>query len=254
MERVYRLLPWLDMAQAVDYLQDLIKAPLTESLLLQHCYIGECSVYMDCWGYKGETLLDCWRDDEEIHLKDLPSDPVEGRGYCKVESPELLCDLESHGIHLTGPAWIPAERRVQEDCRWWIPSESPKPAPVFKNADIRELAARMNCVPEQPSAAEVEALRRQLEQERAARQAAEKRAEQADQAVVEAMLLDEPSPKGRNSYLRTIAALGYALIDGSTGQPYTDAGAMLAALAAKGIEAPLRSGTLAEYLKQVEGV
>jgi len=64
----------------------------------------------------------------------------------------------------------------------------------------------------------------------------------------------EPSPKSRNAYLRTIAALGYALIDGSTGQPHADANAILAAMAARGIEAPIKSDALAGYLKQAEGV
>mgnify|MGYP000929339529 CR=1 FL=1 len=65
-------------------------------------------------------------------------------------------------------------------------------------------------------------------------------------------ITEEPpaSPKSRNAYLRTIAALGYALIDGSTGQPHVDAAAMLAALARKSVVAPLETKTLAEYLKK----
>ncbi len=65
---------------------------------------------------------------------------------------------------------------------------------------------------------------------------------------------DEPSPQSRNADLRTITALGYALIDGSTGQPHADANAILAAMAARGIEAPIKSDALAGYLKQAEGV
>lgn len=65
---------------------------------------------------------------------------------------------------------------------------------------------------------------------------------------------DEPSPKSRNAYLRTIAALGHALIGGSSGQPHPDANAILAALAAKGIEAPIKPDALAGYLKQAEGI
>lgn len=64
----------------------------------------------------------------------------------------------------------------------------------------------------------------------------------------------EPSSKSRNAYLRTIAALGYALIGGSTGRPHTDEGAILAALTDKNIEAPVAPGTLAEYLKQAEEI
>lgn len=64
----------------------------------------------------------------------------------------------------------------------------------------------------------------------------------------------EPSSKSRNAYLRTIAALGYALIDGGTGKPNTDANAILAELDRKGIPSPLASGTLADYLKQAEEI
>lgn len=67
-------------------------------------------------------------------------------------------------------------------------------------------------------------------------------------------LTNEPSPKSRNAYLRTIAALGYALIGGSTGKPHTDAVAILAALASEGVEEPLGSEALASYLKQAESV
>lgn len=67
-------------------------------------------------------------------------------------------------------------------------------------------------------------------------------------------LADEPSSKSRNAYLRTIAALGYALIGGSTGKPHSDESAIMAALATKGIEVPLAAGTLAEYLKQAKEI
>ncbi|MOA25469.1 hypothetical protein D3C78_1461940 [compost metagenome] len=65
---------------------------------------------------------------------------------------------------------------------------------------------------------------------------------------------DEPSPKSRNAYLRTIAALGYAMINGSTGKPNTDANAILAELDKKGIEPPIKSAALADYLKLAEDI
>ena len=63
-----------------------------------------------------------------------------------------------------------------------------------------------------------------------------------------------PSPKSRNAYLRTIAAIGHALIGGGSGQPHKDAETMLAALAEAGVEAPIKSDALAGYLKQAENV
>lgn len=64
----------------------------------------------------------------------------------------------------------------------------------------------------------------------------------------------EPSPKSRNAYLRTIAALGHALVGGSTDQPHVDADKILAALAKRGIEAPIKSAALAGYLKLAEDI
>lgn len=58
-----------------------------------------------------------------------------------------------------------------------------------------------------------------------------------------------PAPKSRNSYVRTIAALGQALLKKPLAQPHKDAGAILAALAAEGIEPPVKEDALANYLK-----
>lgn len=67
-------------------------------------------------------------------------------------------------------------------------------------------------------------------------------------------LNNEPNAKTRNAYLRTIAALGEALVGGFTGQPHKDADAILAALAAKGIKDPIKKDALANYLKQAEEI
>jgi hypothetical protein len=60
----------------------------------------------------------------------------------------------------------------------------------------------------------------------------------------------KPSTKTVNSYLKIIAALTDALIGGRTGTPNTDAEALLAALSAKNVTAPVEKKTLAKYLKE----
>ncbi len=62
----------------------------------------------------------------------------------------------------------------------------------------------------------------------------------------------EPSPKAKSSYLRTIAGLSAALIDGRTGKPHVDAESVAQACAAAGIELPIGPKQLAEYLKQAD--
>lgn len=65
-----------------------------------------------------------------------------------------------------------------------------------------------------------------------------------------AVIADEPNPKSKNSYLKTILALSDALIDGLTGKPSTDAQAVMSQLAGKGIECPFGEKTLSNYLKE----
>lgn len=60
------------------------------------------------------------------------------------------------------------------------------------------------------------------------------------------------SGKTKNTYLKTIAALSNALIDGLSGKHNPDADAVLAALAAKGVEAPLKQRALSDYLKEAQ--
>lgn len=70
------------------------------------------------------------------------------------------------------------------------------------------------------------------------------------QNQVKSIANTEPATKTKNSYLKTIAALSEALIGGLTGKPNTDADAVLAALAGKNIEAPIKNKALANYLKE----
>jgi hypothetical protein len=287
MEKVYRLLPWLGSGDAANYARKLTGTDITSSELLLLSEAGECPAYLECTGRKGKTITETINSEIE--------EPVTGFGHSRVVSFRSLA--------LPGPIRVYGEvegfMSGFVECEWWLDRGGADFALQFKRADIEALAAKMNGEGEQPSdsAAEVEALRQQLEQERArkqpdldryadlasklaittreleqehaAREAAEQRADRAE-AEAEALRqelaelsaerdeakqqADEPSPKSRNAYLRTIAALGYALIDGSTGQPHPDADAILAALAAKAITAPLQSGSLASYLKQAAGV
>lgn len=65
-----------------------------------------------------------------------------------------------------------------------------------------------------------------------------------------AVIADEPNPKSKNSYLKTILALSDALIDGLTGKPSTDAQAVMSRLADKGVDCPFGEKTLSNYLKE----
>lgn len=139
MEKVYRLLSWLDMAQAVDYLEDLTKTPLTEGLLLQLCDAGECAAYLDCMGLNGDYPFDVGEDQPAYQ-------PVVGRGHCRVEYP-LLLGRSGFATHVIGPAWLAFDGIVKEECEWIIRGGKAGLSLIFKPADIEALAAKMNGEP-----------------------------------------------------------------------------------------------------------
>lgn len=224
MEKVYRLLPWLSDEQAVDWLEDMTATPLRVWDLWQLCEAGLCDRYINASG-----LVGIWIDPDGDERE------CTGEGYQKVIGRRDAMSIQ--WLQLEGKFWEhPVDQAQYPNKDHWETSDEAEACNefYFKPSDIEALAFRMNGAAGRSGEAEV--LSQELEQERAARQVA------------------EPSPKSRNAYLRTIAALGYALIGGSSGQPHPDANAMLAALAAKGIEAPIKSDALAGYLKQAEGI
>ncbi|MDV7210134.1 hypothetical protein [Azotobacter beijerinckii] len=136
------------------------------------------------------------------------------------------------------------------DLKAWMAKHYPDQTPAFLFDEIeRTTHAKITVEAWQALQAERDALKARLEKAEALyRDKWSKLEAEAKQQAV------EPSSKSRNAYLRTIAALGDALIGGGTGQPHTDADAILAALAAKGIAPTLESGTLARYLKQAKDI
>lgn len=52
MDKVYRLLTWLSAEQAVSWLQDLTKTPITFVELGELCNAGHCGIYVSCSGVK----------------------------------------------------------------------------------------------------------------------------------------------------------------------------------------------------------
>lgn len=162
MDKVYRLLAWLDMAQAVDYLELLTKTPMNGHLLLQLCEARQCQAFADVDGLKGEDLMN--REPATAIGIHLVTDPVDAFGS----------EWGPHTVHTEGDIQGGIAVEWKGELMPW------KRAPIFQPKDIEALAAKMNGAPEQSGTAEVEDLRQQLEQERAARQAAEQRAEQAE--------------------------------------------------------------------------
>lgn len=142
MEKLYRQLPWLDMGQALDYLQRLTNTPITEQGLLQLGRSRRVDVYVeiDPRGLTG-TASDT---KEEVTL--IGMQQVLNPDMAFEQGQEQTCAVLKHG-----------------DAHWigLLPSWSQKA--LFKSADIQTLAAKMNDKEERSDAAELEGLRQQLE-------------------------------------------------------------------------------------------
>lgn len=157
MEKLYKLLRWLDMEQAVNWLQDLTGTPITSSDLLRLCNASWCSVYVDVHGLEG-TGYDDFESAvlEGVHRVCVPSDmkePVDG---------EYTRSIETSGKSVG--------RKTLTD---WHIENFPimERGACFKPADIQALADKMNGAAVQPraSSAELNDLHQQFEQEHVAR-------------------------------------------------------------------------------------
>jgi hypothetical protein len=175
MERIYRLLNWLDMAQAVDWLSTLTGSPIGSKELSRLVFSKQCDVYIQALGLTGHYINDAGHEVEVI-----------GRGFQLVLGSETIKKAdkkkgtpEKRRLSLEGARYEPVpqnhELAIRADHDYWeAVVEDDEGYPVyFKPSDIEELAARIKDIPDQPSAAQFEDLRLQLEQEKAAREAVE---------------------------------------------------------------------------------
>ncbi|MDH1056348.1 hypothetical protein [Aquipseudomonas alcaligenes] len=153
MDKVYRLLAWMDINQAVDWLQDMTATQLTDRDLLQLCEAGQCYAYADVDGLTGFNFSnpDC-QVAKGIHFVKNPMDAF-ASGW---EPRTLFSEGEISGFG-TGE-W-------SGDLPVW------KRGPIFKPSDIEALAAKMNG--EDARATEIEGLRQELKCERDARKVIE---------------------------------------------------------------------------------
>jgi hypothetical protein len=190
MEKIYRLLAWLDIDQAVDWLQNKTATQLYPYELLSLCESRRCSAYIKTDGIVGS--------DQEHE--------VIGDGIHKVLNPLLLARAGTSAVAelaMEGPVFLTEDEGEPES--FWAVWHSKKTSlrnckALFKPVEIEALARIINGQPEQPDENELEQLRRQLEQERAARESFEaelmsRRANDGNRALEEMrhMLMHEHS-------------------------------------------------------------
>ncbi|UIP33037.1 hypothetical protein [Stutzerimonas kunmingensis] len=177
MDKVYRLLDWLDSAQVIDWLEALTGTPFTPSLLRAICLAEKCPVYLDCRGLEGFIKS----DEPGIGY------PVSGTGYSRILQPAVLKPLtlsdDEKGqplLYVAPTQWIELEGPVVTRCaagakehlsQHWSALPPNSHIVHFKTTDIESLSDKMNGGTKLP--AEAENLRKQLELESAGRYVAE---------------------------------------------------------------------------------
>jgi len=153
MKEVYRLLDWLDSSQAVEWLQDLTKTKITYDWLLKLCDSKQCSVYLNVEGLEGDDMTNL--------------EKTRARGIHKVLNP--VSSLRSDWFE--NVIWTEGDVDGAEGVLWEGTLPPMIGSYLFKPSDIQALADKMNGIEEREN--DAEELRRQLIQERAAREAAE---------------------------------------------------------------------------------
>lgn len=170
MDKIYRLLEWLTLSQAVDWLETLTETKITEWNLLQLCESEQCAAFIKYPGLDGVS-------------NDFEHSIVSAKGMQKVLNPlELLHCGEHHErrLELYGVAWaqeitdeLPRNDAPTKEItlEWSAKTPMHNCFAMFKRTDIESLAAKMNGTAEY--AAEISELRQQLEQVSATLKAAE---------------------------------------------------------------------------------
>jgi hypothetical protein len=155
MEKIYPLLNWLEIGQAVDWLQRLTESPVTPQELISLCDAKQCAVYVDIKKpLKGS--------DEDTWILE-----VTGHGIQKIRNPMALVEsgmLRDGRLELLGRATWKDEKGayVTESIEWDASAVMVDIFPIFKPADIQALARKMNGAINQPTADDIEALHDQL--------------------------------------------------------------------------------------------
>ncbi|MFC0708860.1 hypothetical protein [Azorhizophilus paspali] len=179
MEKVYRLLDWVDMAQAVDWLQDMTETPVTEYQLFQLCEAGKCAVYARIEDVSGASkgLRNGAAGKFPVTSCDYKKglvlfDEVEPRGIQQILNATELkkagtsthVELEMIGEVITIKHSHTGTHRTACLAQWRATVGMRDCLITFKASDIQSLAEKMNMTAEQYlDSTEIEYLRKELE-------------------------------------------------------------------------------------------
>lgn len=127
--QAYRSLEWLTLEQAADWIEIISSSAVEDSYLYAMAEFGNCSMYVDASGLKGQT---------EVKYRPSPLQPVRGIGICEVVTPLVA---EGRDTHLYGPVEFIGgydDGKQKASCSWWI-SPNIDYEPLFKSNEIEEI-------------------------------------------------------------------------------------------------------------------
>nr|WP_314487853.1 hypothetical protein [uncultured Pseudomonas sp.] len=164
MDKVYRLLPWLRLDQAADWLRSLTQVAVNEDIVLSLCEAGRISVYVNVGS-------GCSGNDEETWTKE-----VSASGYQILENPEVLRSKSSAQVsfQFLGKVMIfESDNSINHaEIRWFANAPFEEFSPVFKSADVQALADLINAEELAAEARKIEEYQRLADQLRAEKQQA----------------------------------------------------------------------------------
>jgi len=149
MQKLYRVMEWLEPSQAAHYLELLTDTAIEVEHILQACIAMRLTAYVDCGLVKGE---------EEGSDLTVLSGGIQRLRHPEGLTREKLEPIEDGGNHeevifayrpkVAGPAWIfPADdsgTTLLESVNWMVTTGPKHYQVMFKPADIEGLAAEMN--------------------------------------------------------------------------------------------------------------
>ncbi|PTS82103.1 hypothetical protein DBR00_18500 [Pseudomonas sp. HMWF032] len=143
MDKLYRLLDWLTLSQAVDWLETLTQTKISDWNLLQLCESGQCAAYIESSGLDGVSA-------------DFAHSVVSGIGKQKVLNPIELLDCgepKERVLNLFGLALVQeitealpsSDDHTQEmELDWCAKTSMYHLSALFKRAEVEALASKMN--------------------------------------------------------------------------------------------------------------
>lgn len=228
MDKVYRLLPWLSLDQAVDWLQRLTSTAITREILLSLCEAGRSEIYIN-------VGAGCTGVDDQSWILD-----VTASGYHRVTNPTVLCSTPpaTSSLVLFGPVmWFEEDSSIcRKEIDWFSSGLSGELCLVFKNAHVVALADMINAEELAAKDREVRAHQEAAERHRVEKEAAQLALHeaQADNSELRDLIanlrqsdVDRETEKPKKSAYLAIAGLLDLLLDHDRPR-YTQASAVAA--------------------------